>query len=271
MTAAVEISTCLDRPNVVYQAVKAPYDIAESFVWLKDDMRVRKRGLAKAIVYCRSIRACALLYEYFLNELGECAWVGRRTMKSRLFLLYHHSTGPRNTRHIEEVLRTPGSSAAASNARDDVCGVWAVVWLTTTSGPEDGASRPTMHGSLSKGEQGLGVGAVINSLPQQIRESSGFYLQLQCPSMPMYQLMGSMSKCLHCCLVLGPANTILCWACINKGTMVHPRCVLGLRPNQILEIFPSQSTITTALHGKQFDEVVVLFVSDICVANSLMR
>ena len=109
MTAAVEISTCLDRPNVVYQAVKAPYQIAESFVWLTDDMRVRKRGMAKTIVYCRSIRACALLYAYFVNELGECAWVGRRTMKSQLFLMYHHSTSPRNKRHIEDVFRNPDS------------------------------------------------------------------------------------------------------------------------------------------------------------------
>jgi superfamily II DNA helicase RecQ len=76
-------------------AKAAPKLLSDTFHWLMDELREKKDGANKYIIYCRSIAACGLLYDYLDKALGAAAYIGKPSVKTRLFAMFHHSTRKR--------------------------------------------------------------------------------------------------------------------------------------------------------------------------------
>jgi ATP-dependent DNA helicase RecQ len=94
-----------DRPNIFIMAMKAPNTVSETFHWLADELSNDNKAAKKYIIYCRSIKACALLYKYFSDQLGpENAYARgeKKGVRSRLFGMFHRSTVKKNKKVVME-------------------------------------------------------------------------------------------------------------------------------------------------------------------------
>lgn len=89
-----------DRPNILYQAIKAPTSIAETFSWLVEKLRHEEEHMDKHLIYCRSIKACSAIYHYFMEELQEAAHIGNPGVRNRLLAMFHRSTCERVKKYV---------------------------------------------------------------------------------------------------------------------------------------------------------------------------
>ena len=93
------ISQSANRSNIKYIAKQAPNSIPETFAWVADELQIHRSTSRKFIIYCRSIKAVGRLFRYFMEQLGENIYVGRKFSGNRLVAMYHHST-PRRLKKI---------------------------------------------------------------------------------------------------------------------------------------------------------------------------
>ena len=86
------VQTSFDRPNIMYICIKAPQSIGETFTWLAEQLILEQDLCHKYIIYGRSIKSCALLFDFFSEKLGERAYVGVPGVRTRLFARFHRLT-----------------------------------------------------------------------------------------------------------------------------------------------------------------------------------
>lgn len=79
---------------------KAPSALSDTFAWLSEELVTQREKTNKYIIYCRSIMACASLFKYFGDELGDKAYFGDPSYRSRLYAMFHHSTSKRIKQYI---------------------------------------------------------------------------------------------------------------------------------------------------------------------------
>ncbi|XP_062567161.1 ATP-dependent DNA helicase RecQ-like [Saccostrea cucullata] len=87
----VVVGNC-DRKNIILNSVKAPRDGKPALTWLMENLRNHKQQCPKTVIYCRSIKACSVLFKLFTDVLGDNAYCGVHCAKNRLVAMYHHST-----------------------------------------------------------------------------------------------------------------------------------------------------------------------------------
>jgi hypothetical protein len=104
-----EICVSANRDNIIYIAKEAPKAIADTFHWLVENVRRDRQATAKTIIYCRSIKACGLLYDYMMDQFGDAAYIGRKFSANCLFAMYHHATRRRIKRIVAENFPRPDS------------------------------------------------------------------------------------------------------------------------------------------------------------------
>ncbi len=93
----VFVTECIDRTNITYYCVKAlSHKVALG--WLLEQLKAEGEATAKVISYCRTIKHCALIYEYFFCELSDIMFAGH----GPLVAMYHSSTPGRNKRFLEQ-------------------------------------------------------------------------------------------------------------------------------------------------------------------------
>ena len=86
------VSASLDRPNIRFSAIKVSRDLQVTFGWLLHQLQTQRTSLPRTIVFCRSIKTCALLYTLFLSHLKGQSYdpVGSDVcVTNRLFAMYH--------------------------------------------------------------------------------------------------------------------------------------------------------------------------------------
>ena len=98
----IKVTESANRKNIFYIAKEAPSSISETFEWLTQSLLLEKEHCKKTIIYCRSIKAVGQLYSYFMNQLGDAAYVGKRFSANRIVGMYHRSTVPRIKKIISE-------------------------------------------------------------------------------------------------------------------------------------------------------------------------
>lgn len=98
----VQITESANRKNVFYIAKEAPNSASETFDWLTQHLLLEKEHCKKTIIYCRSIKAVGRLFSYFMDELGDAAYVGKKFSANRIVAMYHRATAPRIKKIITE-------------------------------------------------------------------------------------------------------------------------------------------------------------------------
>ncbi|XP_014678653.1 PREDICTED: Bloom syndrome protein homolog [Priapulus caudatus] len=88
-----------DRSNITYSFKKTKKNIGEDLQWLVE--QTRSTTPKKVIVYCRNIANCATLFEHFMLELADDAYVSKeRSLNTRVVGMYHRSTSDSNKQHV---------------------------------------------------------------------------------------------------------------------------------------------------------------------------
>ncbi|XP_056022113.1 uncharacterized protein LOC125660396 [Ostrea edulis] len=91
-----EDSVCIvdspERPNIKInvQCVKNNADISDTFAWLIETLNKDKRNTPRHVIFCDSIKDCALLYSMFVRKCG-----------STMLQMFHSKT----SEHIKEKIR----------------------------------------------------------------------------------------------------------------------------------------------------------------------
>jgi ATP-dependent DNA helicase RecQ len=87
-------------------------DKLEMFNWLVNSVIDYGVEAERAIIYCKSIGDCAVIFRHFLSELGDDAFVSNvpHTVHSRFVAMYHHSTLDRIKEHVLESLFDPAGT-----------------------------------------------------------------------------------------------------------------------------------------------------------------
>ncbi len=98
-----------NRPNIFYMCHKAPSSVENTFAWLTEELLTHRQTTRKYIIYCRSIVACSVVYKYFVDQLGDNAYIGIPSFRNRLFALFHHSTNKRIKQYLMNTFNKPDS------------------------------------------------------------------------------------------------------------------------------------------------------------------
>ena len=84
------VSLSPNRNNIKYHIIAVSGDIAESFLWLIEDLRSRRECAEKKVIYCQSIDSCAKFYRLFVSALQDDGYVGgERQASNCLFAMFH--------------------------------------------------------------------------------------------------------------------------------------------------------------------------------------
>ena len=115
------ISVSPDRGNIRYNCLHCKGD---RFAWLLEELRFKQLDTTKAIVFCRSIARCALMYQTFDLGLKEDGYVprGKFGIVCALFAMYHAKITDNEKKLVLESF-----SVAGGNYRVLFCTV-ALVW-----------------------------------------------------------------------------------------------------------------------------------------------
>ena len=84
-----------NRKNITLHVQKIKNDVETHFKWIVDLIRQHRSEAPRILIYTRTIRECAQLYEYVTYELGNlCFWPEGASKKAanRLVVMYHSST-----------------------------------------------------------------------------------------------------------------------------------------------------------------------------------
>ncbi|XP_070542619.1 ATP-dependent DNA helicase RecQ-like [Ptychodera flava] len=100
-----------DRPNIFLHFKSESGMIFENeLAWYLGHLRDKGENAKKAIIYCRTIKQVADVYEYFMAELGEKAWRGAaRNVENRILDMFHSSLDENTQRRIVSIFPTNDS------------------------------------------------------------------------------------------------------------------------------------------------------------------
>ena len=98
MVDCVFICVSPDRPNICYEVFRSSC-ISSDLSWVLQSLKRDRHKAERIIVYCRTLDTCALLYSYFLNELGTIAYHppgAEELCCNRVIAMYHACTPQSN-------------------------------------------------------------------------------------------------------------------------------------------------------------------------------
>ncbi|XP_070538002.1 ATP-dependent DNA helicase RecQ-like [Ptychodera flava] len=100
-----------DRPNIFLHYKSEPAMTYErELTWVIDTIKRDGQNAKKVIIYCRTIKDVADIYEHFISELGEQAWSGEnKCVNNRLVDMYHSSVDEATEKRIVEVFPSENS------------------------------------------------------------------------------------------------------------------------------------------------------------------
>ena len=79
-----------NRMNLRYSVYRVSEDVETRFLWLVEELRRKKTGTTKTLVFCKSIASCAQLYAFFDYQLQEAGYVqGVAQLQNAMFGMYH--------------------------------------------------------------------------------------------------------------------------------------------------------------------------------------
>ncbi|XP_077996733.1 ATP-dependent DNA helicase RecQ-like [Glandiceps talaboti] len=104
-TEVKTIAVTPDRPNIFLTYKSEPsMKYEEELKGFIKDVRENGKHAPKVIIYCRTIKTVAELYEYIVNELGDRSWHDgeRGSIEERLVHMYHSSLDPETEKLVLE-------------------------------------------------------------------------------------------------------------------------------------------------------------------------
>ncbi|XP_035691319.1 ATP-dependent DNA helicase Q-like SIM [Branchiostoma floridae] len=100
------VSKPSNRPNIMYHAIAATYDMKKEFHWLLSELKDKGQSCSKVIIYCRNIKACSQMYKVFMNSLGDDGYNleqdQTKSYKNRYVAMFHRSTANTNKNFVLE-------------------------------------------------------------------------------------------------------------------------------------------------------------------------
>ncbi|XP_071114549.1 bifunctional 3'-5' exonuclease/ATP-dependent helicase WRN-like [Haliotis cracherodii] len=94
----VEISVSPNKPNIKFVVSKVHSSIEIAICWLVDGLNTKQKAFPRTIIYCRTIKDTACLFQYITTEIPECI---------ELVDMYHSLTPSVQKDKIMEGLRSP--------------------------------------------------------------------------------------------------------------------------------------------------------------------
>ena len=96
------VEASCNRPNIMYICIKSSNKISLSLEWLANLLSTEQGQCKKHIIYCRSIKSCAEVFDFFTESLGEKACIGVPGVRTRIFSMFHRMTSTRVKKFIVE-------------------------------------------------------------------------------------------------------------------------------------------------------------------------
>ena len=106
----VKIYVSPNRPNIYLFKRKVSKDLKDTFAWLIDSIKEKKKDTPKTIIYCKSQKDCGRLFRHFKCELGDHAYYPSnvaQVSENRLIGMYHHSTLKKHQERVMNSLFRP--------------------------------------------------------------------------------------------------------------------------------------------------------------------
>ena len=105
------VSASPNRNNIYYEVhSRSDESMIGDMAQVVDNLRERRDKAERIIVYCRSVKVCADLYEHFHLSLGDDSYFPTDAQKisvNRLFGMFHAQTLPRIKEHILTSMCSP--------------------------------------------------------------------------------------------------------------------------------------------------------------------
>ena len=88
----VEVSESPNKPNICYsiQTMDKHTPLLQYFQWILNELKEKKSGTERTIIYCQTIKQCSTLYSLFMQEIGDLIFANdSKDPRKRLIEMLH--------------------------------------------------------------------------------------------------------------------------------------------------------------------------------------